>query len=94
MQLRSIPRTIVSLAIALTGLFFTGCAKDTLSQVSYTVEEFVQNVQKNDTNILRTSDSSLTTIDQVFMNKMNDYIAEADDQYQKMFFKNINPQKI
>ena len=43
MQLRSIPRTIVSVAVALTGLFFTGCAKDTLSQVSYTVEEFVQN---------------------------------------------------
>lgn len=43
MQLRSNPKTIVSLVVALTALFFTGCAKDTLSQVSYTVEEFVQN---------------------------------------------------
>ena len=43
MQLRSNPKTIVSLAVALTALLITGCAKDTLSQLSYTVEEFVQN---------------------------------------------------
>lgn len=43
MQLRSLSKATVSLAVALSAMVCTSCAKDTLSLVSYTVEEFVQN---------------------------------------------------
>jgi leucyl-tRNA synthetase len=52
------------------------------------VEEFLANEKTNDPKVLRPSGSPLTTVDQVFMSKMNRYIAEADEQYEKMFFKN------